>query len=317
MSEEQQQSQLKQLIAKGKVQGYLTYAEVNDHLPSDIADPEQIEDIISMINDMGIQVYEVAPDEDSLITDSAAVTTDDEDAEEVAALASSDNEFGRTTDPVRMYMREMGSVELLTRADELKIAKRIEEGQRQIVQAASRSCLVVSDFIASFELVSQNETANAVPKNTDENAIRLVDLISGFVDLSEPEDLIIALPTAVDEEIDDAEDDDSTVAVDDSGEDDAKGLDYQEVKEKVTTLKQQLARVTDATKKHGYASEKTEKEFEVLTELFMEFKWSSNYLKKLMGIIPRGIVVVRTQEKLINEIVVNQIIVLWIKRINV
>ena len=307
MSEEQQQSQLKQLIAKGKVQGYLTYAEVNDHLPSDIADPEQIEDIISMINDMGIQVYEVAPDEDSLITDSAAVTTDDEDAEEVAALASSDNEFGRTTDPVRMYMREMGSVELLTRADELKIAKRIEEGQRQIVQAASRSCLVVSDFIASFELVSQNETANAVPKNTDENAIRLVDLISGFVDLSEPEDLIIALPTAVDEEIDDAEDDDSTVAVDDSGEDDAKGLDYQEVKEKVTTLKQQLARVTDATKKHGYASEKTEKEFEVLTELFMEFKWSSNYLKKLMGIIPRGIVVVRTQEKLINEIVVNQI----------
>ncbi|MFI3123486.1 MAG: RNA polymerase sigma factor region1.1 domain-containing protein, partial [Methylococcales bacterium] len=102
MSEEQQQSQLKQLIAKGKVQGYLTYAEVNDHLPSDIADPEQIEDIINMINNMGIQVHEVAPDEDSLITDSAAVVTDDEDAEEVAALASSDNEFGRTTDPVRM-----------------------------------------------------------------------------------------------------------------------------------------------------------------------------------------------------------------------
>ena len=139
MSQEQQ-SQLKQLIAKGKMQGYLTFAEVNDHLPSDIVDPEQIEDIIGMINEMGIQVYENAPDEDSLITDSAAVTTDDEDAEEVAALASVDSEFGRTTDPVRMYMREMGSVELLTRADELKIAKRIEEGQHQLVKGIARSC---------------------------------------------------------------------------------------------------------------------------------------------------------------------------------
>lgn len=183
MNQEHQQSQLKQLIAKGKIQGYLTYAEVNDHLPSDIVDPEQIEDIISMINDMGIQVYEVAPDEDSLITDSATVTTDDEDAEEVAALASVDSEFGRTTDPVRMYMREMGSVELLTRADELKIAKRIEEGQQQLVKAISRSCVVVEDFLQSFDSISG-----------EEGGIRLTDLISGFVDLTEPEDLITAQP---------------------------------------------------------------------------------------------------------------------------
>jgi RNA polymerase primary sigma factor len=120
MNQEQQQSQLKQLIAKGKAQGYLTYAEVNDHLPSDIIDPEQIDDIISMINDMGIQVYEVAPDDDdSLITSDAVVTADDdEEVAEVAALASVDSEFGRTTDPVRLYMREMGSVELLTREEE-------------------------------------------------------------------------------------------------------------------------------------------------------------------------------------------------------
>ncbi len=304
MSEEQQQSQLKQLIAKGKVQGYLTYAEVNDHLPSDIADPEQIEDIINMINDMGIQVYEAAPDEDSLITDSAAVTTDDEDAEEVAALASSDSEFGRTTDPVRMYMREMGSVELLTRADELKIAKRIEEGQRQIVQAVARSCVVVNDFITSFESISPEEAANPSAKSNDENSIRLIDLISGFVDLSEPEDLIAVLPVvADDEEVDD--DDDSVAVVDDSSEDD-KGINYDEVKEKVDVLKRQLECVTDATKKYGYASDKTEKEFEKLTELFMEFKWSSNYLKKLTGIIPQGIATVRAQEKLISDIVVNQ-----------
>jgi RNA polymerase primary sigma factor len=301
MSEEQQQSQLKQLIAKGKVQGYLTYAEVNDHLPSDIADPEQIEDIINMINDMGIQVYETAPDEDSLITDSAAVTTDDEDAEEVAALASSDSEFGRTTDPVRMYMREMGSVELLTRADELKIAKRIEEGQRQIVQAISRSTVVVNDFIESFESISPDAAAN--PKDSDENTFRLIDLISGFIDLSEPEDLIAALPASEDDT--ETEDDDDNVVVDDSSDDDSKGLNYDEVKEKVDVLKAQLRIASDSIKKNGYVSEKTEKEFEKLTELFMEFKWTSGYLKKLTSIIPRGIAMMRTQEKLITDIVVN------------
>lgn len=304
MSEEQQQSQIKQLIAKGKMQGYLTYAEVNDHLPSDLADPEQIEDIINMINDMGIQVHEVAPDEDSLITDSAAVTTDDEDAEEVAALASSDSEFGRTTDPVRMYMREMGSVELLTRADELKIAKRIEEGQRQIVQAVSRSYIVVADFIESFESIptDENTEANA---NPEENPTRLTDLISGFVDLTEEaEDLTAALP-AEDDVVAEDDGDDDVVAVDDGGDDD-KSLNYDEVKEKVEVLKKQLAVVAEVMKKHGYASTKTEQEFGKLTDLFMEFKWSAPYLKKLTAIIPRGIATIRAQEKLITDIAVNQ-----------
>ncbi len=298
MSEEQQQSQLKQLIAKGKLQGYLTYAEVNDHLPND-ADPEQTEEIINMINDMGIQVYEVAPDEDSLITDSVAVTTDDEDAEEVAALASLDNEFGRTTDPVRMYMREMGSVELLTRADELKIAKRIEEGQRQIVQAVARSYVVVSDFITSFESISPDAALSST--NNDEGNIRLTDLISGFVDLSEPEDIIAAAPA------DDELEDDDSIVVDDSSEEETKGLNYEEVKEKVDVLKKQLTVASDVMKKNGYTSDKTEHEFDKLTELFMEFKWSSNYLKKLTGIIPKGIATVRAQEKFITDIVVNQV----------
>jgi RNA polymerase primary sigma factor len=302
MSEEQQQSQLKQLIAKGKMQGYLTYAEVNDHLPSDIADPEQIEDIINMINDMGIQVHEVAPDEDSLITDSAAVTTDDEDAEEVAALASSDSEFGRTTDPVRMYMREMGSVELLTRADELKIAKRIEEGQRQIVQAVSRSHIVVADFIASFESISPDASANS--NNGDENNVRLTDLISGFIDLTEVDDLVAALPVE-DDAVTEEDGDDDAVVVDDSGDDDSKSLNYDEVKERVDALKKQLAVASDVMRKHGYASENTEKEFGKLTELFMEFKWSTPYLKKLTAIIPHGIAIIRAQEKLITDIVVN------------
>jgi RNA polymerase primary sigma factor len=281
MNQEQQQSQLKQLIAKGKVQGYLTYAEVNDHLPSDIVDPEQIEDIIGMINDMGIQVYEVAPDEDSLITDSAAVTTDDEDAEEVAALASVDSEFGRTTDPVRMYMREMGSVELLTRSDELKIAKRIEEGQQQLVKAIARSCIVVEDFLQSFDNISG-----------EEGSIRLTDLISGFVDLTEPEDFVNALP--VSEDVEEA-----------PAEEEPKGLNYEEVKEKVEGLRKQLKTAASAIKKHGYSSDKTEKEFEALADLFMEFKWTPQYLKKLTAIIPNGVTAVREQEKLIMDICVN------------
>jgi RNA polymerase primary sigma factor len=282
MNQEQQQSQLKQLIAKGKMQGYLTYAEVNDHLPSDIADPEQIEDIIAMINDMGIQVYEAAPDEDSLITDSATVTTDDEDAEEVAALASIDSEFGRTTDPVRMYMREMGSVELLTRADELKIAKRIEEGQQQLVKAISRSCVVVENFLQSFDNISG-----------EDGGVRLTDLLSGFVDLTEPADLISAPPV-------------SDIAVDATPEDELKGLSYEEVQEKVEVLRKQLQIASEAIKKHGYTSEQTEGAFELLAELFMEFKWTPAYLKKLTAIIPNGVATVREQERVILDIFAKQ-----------
>jgi len=132
----QKQSRLKKLIALGREQGYLTYSEVNDHLPDDISDPEQIEDIIGMINDMGIMVYETAPETDDLMVE--ADVTDDLAADEAAAvLVAVENETGRTTDPVRMYMREMGTVDLLTREGEIEIAKRIEEGIRDVLDAAS------------------------------------------------------------------------------------------------------------------------------------------------------------------------------------
>ena len=143
---DERQSQLKLLIAKGKEQGFLTYGEVNDHLPSEIVDPEQIEDIVNMINDMGIPVYEKAPDAETLILAEGTVATDDEAVEEAAAaLATVDAEFGRTTDPVRMYMREMGTVELLTREGEIRIAKRIEEGLDAVRGA-------LADFPATYEL---------------------------------------------------------------------------------------------------------------------------------------------------------------------
>jgi RNA polymerase primary sigma factor len=262
MNQEQQQSQLKQLIAKGKAQGYLTYAEVNDHLPSDIIDPEQIDDIIGMINDMGIQVYEVAPDDDDSLISSDTVVSggdDDEEVAEVAALASVDSEFGRTTDPVRLYMREMGSVELLTREQELKIAKRIEEGQRQIVSAVARSGFIVESFIETFDTVADEEFST-----------RLGDLVQGFTDYSD----VDAVDTDDAVEVDDAPVDESA-----DEEEEVKTLDYNEVKEKVDLLKKALKSAMAAVKKHGYGHDKTQKAFDAVDEVFSEFKWTPQYLK--------------------------------------
>jgi len=160
-------SLLKQLIAKGKEQGYLTYAEVNDHLPQEIVDPEQVEDIINMINDMGITVHEVAPDTESLVLTDASATDDTAAEEAAAALASIENEFGRTTDPVRMYMREMGSVELLTREGEIAIAKRIEEGLKQVMKALATNPRSVLQVLKTYEKIEAEE-------------VRLTDLIIGF-----------------------------------------------------------------------------------------------------------------------------------------
>jgi len=157
MDQNTQQSKIKQLIARGKEQGYITYAEVNDHLPNDILEPEQIEDIIAMINDMGIKVVEVAPDADDLIVEGSTTTTDDVVEEAAAALATLDSEFGRTTDPVRMYMREMGSVELLTRQGEIKIAKRIEEGVRQMFSALASYPATINLLLEEYERVECGE----------------------------------------------------------------------------------------------------------------------------------------------------------------
>ena len=171
MSEQKQQSSLKILIAKGKEQGYLTYAEVNDHLPDTIVDPEQIEEIVTMINDMGIKVFEKAPEEDSLIlSDESVGDTDDDAAEEAAAaLTKLETEFGRTTDPVRMYMREMGTVELLTREGEIEIAIRIEEGLFEVLTS-------LSNFPASTEYLLERY------KVIVEEEGRLTDIISDFID---------------------------------------------------------------------------------------------------------------------------------------
>jgi RNA polymerase primary sigma factor len=175
------QSQLKLLVIKGKEQGYLTYAEVNDHLPEEIVDSEQVEDIIQMINDMGIKVVETAPDADDMsLNDDDAVTDEDAAEAAAAALSSVESEIGRTTDPVRMYMREMGTVELLTREGEIDIAKRIEEGINEVQCSVAEFPGAISYLLEQFDKVQAEE-------------IRLTDIISGFVD---PNDDGSAAPTA-------------------------------------------------------------------------------------------------------------------------
>jgi RNA polymerase primary sigma factor len=177
---EERQSQLKLLIALGKEQSYLTYSQVNDHLPSEIVDPEQIEDVVNMINDMGIPVYEKAPDTEPLLANEASAPADDEAIEEAAAaLAALDAELGRTTDPVRMYMREMGTVELLTREGEISIAKRIEEGLEAVRRALSMYPATLEHVIKAHEAVVAGQG-------------RLIDLIVGFIDPNAPD--VIAQP---------------------------------------------------------------------------------------------------------------------------
>ena len=157
----QQQSRLKELIGRGREQGYLTYGEVNDHLPDEITDPEQIEDIIGMINDMGITVHEAAPDNDELLSE--ADSTDELAAEEAAAvLVAVENEAGRTTDPVRMYMREMGSVDLLTREGEIAIAKRIEEGIRDVQHAVAQFPGTVAFSLDEYKAALEEENLAAI-----------------------------------------------------------------------------------------------------------------------------------------------------------
>ncbi len=277
MNLEQQQSQLKELIAKGKMQGYLTFSEVNDHLPSDIVDPEQMEDIICMINDMGIEVHEDVPDVD-LIPEPAVVTEEDEEeaAEVAAALASSvDAELGRTTDPVRMYMREMGTVELLTREGELSIAKRIEEGLNQAANELVRFPAAMDHFIKAFEGVEKGE-------------VRLSDLISDFFD-----------PAASSEEVVLDEDADTDIL------DDAEsGPDPELVREKLELFNKQHKAAVSAHHKYGYHHERTQKAFDALAESFMEFKKTPQFFKELTDLLHGTVEKIREQERIIQDICV-------------
>ncbi|MFU8783948.1 RNA polymerase sigma factor RpoD [Aliidiomarina sp.] len=288
------QSQLKLLIAKGKEQGYLTFAEVNDHLPQDIVDSDQIEDIIRMINDMGIKVFETAPDADDLMMSEDSA---DEDAAEeaAAALATVESEIGRTTDPVRMYMREMGTVELLTREGEIVIAKRIEEGINQV------QCSVAEYPEAINFLLEQWDAYEA-------EQIRLTEIISGFIDPNEVEEAPVSAThigselseNQLEDEDDDADDDDS----DDDSTD--TGVDPEEARSKFNELRAQYEATRDAIKTHGRADAKTNEEIEKLSELFKHFRLVPKQFDRLVKDMREMMDRVRVQERLIMKLCLEQ-----------
>jgi RNA polymerase primary sigma factor len=224
-----QQSRLKDLIARGKEQGFLTYAEVNDHLPEDISDPDQVEDIIQMINDMGIRVFEVVPDAEALLmADGEAAIDEEAAAEAAAALAAVENEVGRTTDPVRMYMREMGTVELLTREGEIVIAKRIEEGIREMMAALSHVPGSVEAILAEYALVATEER-------------KLSDIMSGYLDPVDTLPVAIIPEIVIEEIIPEVvvKEGDEEVATEDEAEVDT-GPDPEEARIRFAELKKQL-----------------------------------------------------------------------------
>jgi RNA polymerase primary sigma factor len=292
----QQQSRLKELIARGKEQGYLTYAEVNDHLPEDIADPDQVEDIIGMINDMGISVVEEAPDEDTLMMSDHS--TDESAAEEaVAALAAVESDVGRTTDPVRMYMREMGTVELLTREGEIEIAKRIEEGTREVMSALAYLPGAVDSILEAYDAIQDEEAPG-----------RLSDLFSGFID---PDEGIpgVAEAEVPEPEISDELDEDGDGADDEDEEDTTSnegGPDPEEARARFEQIREQSAAAQAAIEAHGRGSKQAQEELARLAELFSPIKLVPKHFERLVNQVRISVEQVRAQEKAVMQLCVKK-----------
>ncbi|MCJ0974620.1 RNA polymerase sigma factor RpoD [Pseudomonas sp. PS1] len=291
----QQQSRLKELIQRGREQGYLTYAEVNDHLPEDISDPEQVEDIIRMINDMGINVFEVAPDADALLL--AEADTDEAAAEEAAAaLAAVETDIGRTTDPVRMYMREMGTVELLTREGEIEIAKRIEEGIREVMGAIAHFPGTVDSILADYERV------------TSEGG-RLSDILSGYIDPDDdgaaaPQEVEPVAPQATAKPADDDKDDEDEDESDSEEEEGDGGPDPEVARVRFGAVAEQLEVAKSALKKHGRGSQQANEALQELATLFMPIKLIPKQYDALVERVRNALNQVRAQERAIMQICV-------------
>ena len=278
---QQQQSQLKELIAKGKEQGYLTYAEVNDHLPADISDPDQIEDIIRMITEMGIKVFEQAPDADELLTagDSSA---DELAAEEAAAaLAAVETEVGRTTDPVRMYMREMGTVELLTREGEIEIAKRIEEGLRDVMAA-------VSQFPGTVEYI-----VNAYDQAVEDD--KLTDVLIGYLDPTDDVPPAAQVQNRNDSDNDDEEETETNT-----------GPDPEEARARFEVIRKQLKKTERNIKRYGRDGNAAVKDLEALAECFAPLKLTPKHFDEIVRQVRTNLDAVREQEKVISQTLIRR-----------
>ncbi len=288
------QSRLKELITKGKEQGYLTFAQVNDHLPQDIIDSDQVEDIVRMINDMGIQVFENAPDTDTLMMSEANT---DEDAAEAAAqaLATVESEIGRTTDPVRMYMREMGTVELLTRKGEIVIAKRIEEGIKEVQRSVSEYPPAINYLLEMWD-------------NYEAEEVRLTDIISGFLDPDAEDDDVAAAATHVGSELskeDLADEDDEDVEDDEDGEesedDEDNGPDPELAREKFAALRAAHEHANKIIEKNGRGHKDSLAAIDTVAEIFKEFRLIPKLFDKLVKNMRSVMDRLRVQERLIMK----------------
>ena len=273
-----QQSSLKELISKGKEQGYLTYAEVNDHLPTEIVDPDQVEEIIAMIVDMGITVSEVRPDDDEISISDKTSNTDEDAADEAAAvLATVDGEFGRTTDPVRMYMREMGTVELLTREGEIKIAKRIEEGLKQVLRALGTYPETINVLLERYQQVQEEQ-------------LRFTDIIINFMETTD--EIKVAKPPS------DDDDDDEVVDT---------GPDLEEVKRRMIALQKTYAKALKAIDAAGGIQDDAGKaEMEKVSDIFLEFKYAPVFVATLVGGLRGQVDRIRSLERQIRDMCVKQ-----------
>ena len=274
----QKGSRIAELIEKGREQGYLTYSDVNDHLPDDISDPDQVDEIIGMINDLGLQVHETAPDADTLML-AESENSDDIALEQAAeALAAVENETGRTTDPVRMYMREMGTVDLLTREGEIEIAKRIEEGMRDLLNASVLYPKTVEYVLHYFQLVKDGEK-------------KINDFLTGF--LEEMEEVPSAGPGSQRAK-------EEAEAAESSDEETSSGPDMKEVQRRMTNLKKQFNKTAKVIEKKGRHSKEANAEFKKLGDIFQFLKFSPRMFEDIAAIARHGLNNLREKEKFIQ-----------------
>ncbi|WP_233556312.1 RNA polymerase sigma factor RpoD [Noviherbaspirillum sedimenti] len=302
---EQRRQKLKTLIKLGKDRGFLTFAEINDHLPENIVDPEAIEGIIGTFNDMGIAVYEQAPDAETLLlSDAVANVTSDEDTDAAAeaALSTVDSDFGRTTDPVRMYMREMGSVELLTREGEIEIAKRIEEGLKDMIQAISACPTTIAEILAAAERIEGDE-------------MKVDEIVDGMVDMNAADTVVVAAP-AVEEEDEDEEDEEEEEEEEEeaaSAAGGAAGFSAEQLEqlkrdalEKFANISSQFDKMRKAFEKEGYNSKSYVKAQETISNELLGLRFTAKFVEKLCDTLRGQVDEVRHIEKQILDVAVNR-----------
>ncbi|QDD11752.1 RNA polymerase sigma factor RpoD [Candidatus Methylopumilus rimovensis] len=293
---EERRTRLKSLIVLGKERGYLTFAEINDHLPDEIQESEQIEGIVSMINDMGIMVYEQAPDAEALLmADVPPPVTDEEAAEEAEqALATVDSEFGRTTDPVRMYMREMGTVDLLTREGEIEIAKRIEDGLKHMVQAIAACPTTITELLAMVDKVESNE-------------LSVDEVVDGLIDVEVEAPMVAAdVEEEVEEDIDEEEDDDADGAKAAAISAEALAKLREEVLTRFAAIRKTNQKMNDIRLKKGIDDPAYKKLHESVLKELMEFRFSAKQVEALCDSVRDRVNEIRTHERKLMDFCVEK-----------